>query len=152
MRRSNQSRPRYKSRLNKDRESRLPSVLMLCSSSLSDSESVSLESRSSLILLLVLFACSLLSLSFVCNKVSLHFRVVRPDMWQEQHTAQDTRPKTHRPAGILQKAVVRQLVLSVSSHQVWKTLMTKHFKSILIGSLKTNKIYFLFICAIMYRY
>ncbi len=147
MRRSNQSRPRYKSRLNKDRVSPLASMLLLCSSSLSDSESLFLESRSSLTLLLVLFACSLLSLSFACNKVSLHFRVVRPDMWQEQHTAQDTRPKTHRLEKILQKAVVRQLVLFISSHQVWKTLMTKHLKPILIGWLKTNKIYFfIYLC------
>ena len=119
MRRSNQSRPRYKSRLNRDRVSLLLSMLLICSSSLSDSESLFPESRSSLILLLVLLACSLLSLSLTCNKVSLHFRVVRPDMWQGQPSAQDKQPKPHTLAGILQKAVVRQLVLLSHEGRSW---------------------------------
>ena len=95
MRRSRQSRPRYKSRLIKGRVSLLVSMLLICSSSLSDSESLWPEPRSSLILLLVLLACSLWSLSLTCNKVSLHFRVVRPGMWQVYTTAQDRRPRPH---------------------------------------------------------
>jgi hypothetical protein len=112
MKRSRQSRPRYKSRLIKGRVSLLVSMLLMCSSSLSDSESLCPEPRSSLILLLVLLACSLWSLSLTCNKVSLHFRVVRPGMWQEYTTAQDRRPRPHtHKTKFLQKAVVRQLVL-----------------------------------------
>ena len=92
MRIHKQSNPRYKSRLNSDSDSVISFVLLLCSSSLSESE-LSLRSRRSLILFLVLIACSLVSLSLTCNKVSLHFRVVRPGMWQRQLTRQDTRPK-----------------------------------------------------------
>ena len=93
MRINRQNSPRYKSRLNSDRESVISLVLLLSSSSLSESEPISLRSKSSLILFLVLVACSLVSLSLTCNKVSLHFRVVRPGMWQRQLTRQDTRPK-----------------------------------------------------------
>ncbi len=93
MRNHKQSRPRYNSRLSTGRESANSLMLLFCSSSLSVSESLSLRSRRSLILFFVLFACSLVSLSLTCNKVSLHFRVVRPGMWQRQLTKQDTRPK-----------------------------------------------------------
>ncbi len=140
MRSNKQSRPRYKSRLNKDRVSLLPSMLLPCSSSLSDSESMSPRSRSSLILLLVLFACSFLSLSLTCNKISLHFRVVRPGMWQGQLTAQDTRPKTHTLAGILQKAVVRQLVFLLGcfcTTRVNTQLTTRHLKIFLLWLFNT---------------
>ncbi len=98
MRIHKQSRPRYKSRLNSDRESATSFVLLFCSSSLSEPEPISLRSKRSLILFLVLIACSLVSLSLTCNKVSLHFRVVRPGMWQRQLTRQDTRPKNYSHA------------------------------------------------------
>ena len=96
IRSNKQSRQRYRSRLNSDRVSQLPSLLLSCSFSLSESELKSLVSRSSLILFLVLLACSLVSLSLTCNKVSLHFRVVRPGMWRRGLTRQDTRPKAHK--------------------------------------------------------
>ena len=134
MRRSKQSRPRYKSRLNKDRVSLLLSMLLSCSSSLSDSELLSLEPRSSLILLLVLFACSLVSLSLTCNKVSLHFRVVRPGMWQGQPTTQEPRPKDNTLVKVLQKAVVRQLVFFLGcfcTTRVKTQLATRHLKTFL---------------------
>ena len=111
MRIHKQSSPRYSSRLSNDRDFVYSLMLLLCSSSLFESESLCLDSRSSSIQFLVLFACSLVNLSLTCNKVSLHFLVVRLGMWQRKLTRQDTRPKTRTLARILRKAVVRQLVL-----------------------------------------
>ncbi len=96
IRSNKQSRARYKTRLDSGWVSLLTSLLLSCSSSLSESELKSLVSRSSLILFLVLLACSLVSLSLTCNKVSLHFRVVRPGMWRRRLTRQDTRSRTHK--------------------------------------------------------
>ena len=125
IRSNKQSRARYKTRLDSGRVSILASLLLPCSSSLSESELKSLVSRSSLILFLVLLACSLVSLSLTCNKVSLHFRVVRPGMWRRWPTRQDTRPKTHTQGKILVKAVVRQLVLFLinSDQRFWSELI-----------------------------
>ena len=118
--RSRHSRPRYKSRLINDRESTLPSMLFPCSPSLSESESISSSSRSSLTLFSVLFLCSLVSLSFTCSNVSLHLRVLRPLMQTDGAARQDTRPRAHKTRGKdLEKGSCETTCFVLSQHQPW---------------------------------